>query len=127
LAIAALNVFLLVIYYCKAIKKRRIITLVLVAILLLLIVFVVAITKSSRFQTQLIHFYLEKLSKELHTEISVGDINVNFFTGVTLNKLFVKDLHNDTLVYINKLNVDIKIFSISDKKKLRNHQNLVLK
>lgn len=83
---------------------------------MLLIAFVVAVAKSSRFQTQLIHFYLEKLSKELQTEISVGDINVNFFTGVTLNKLFVKDLHNDTLVYINKLNVDIKTFSISDKK-----------
>ena len=114
----------MVIYYCKAIKKRRIITLLLVAILLLLIAFVVATTKSSRFQTQLIHFYLEKLSEKLQTEIFVEDVHVNFFTGVTINKLFVMDLHNDTLVYIDELNVDIKTFSIRDKKIIIDDVNL---
>lgn len=82
---------------------------------MLLIAFVVVATKNSRIQTQLIHFYLNKLSKDLHTEITVQDVNVNFFTGVTLNKLFVKDLHKDTLLYIDKLNIDIKTFSLGDK------------
>lgn len=88
----------------------------LVAILLLLIVFGVATTKSSKFQTYLITYYLESLSKQLNTEISVDKIDVSFFTGVTLNKLFVRDLNKDTLAYINELNVDIKTFSIRDKK-----------
>ncbi|MBI2281278.1 MAG: translocation/assembly module TamB domain-containing protein, partial [Bacteroidetes bacterium] len=101
--------------YCKAIKKRRIITVLLVAILLLLLVFGIAVTKNSRFQTYLIQAYLDKLSTQLNTHISVNSISLNFFTGVTLNQLFVKDLHNDTLVYINDLNVDIKTFSIRDK------------
>lgn len=88
----------------------------LVAILLLLIVFGVATTKSSRFQTYLISYYLESLAEKLNTEISVEKIDVSFFTGVTLNKLFVRDLHQDTLAYIDELNVDIKTFSIGDKK-----------
>lgn len=88
----------------------------LVAILLLLIVFGVATTKSSRFQTYLITYYLESLAEKLNTEISVEKIDVSFFTGVTLNKLFVRDLHQDTLAYIDELNVDIKTFSLSNKK-----------
>lgn len=86
------------------------------AILLLLILFIVTTSKSSRFQTYLITYYLESLSNQLKTEISVEKVDVSFFTGVTLNKLFVRDLHQDTLAYIDELNVDIKTFSLSSKK-----------
>ncbi|MGE0561776.1 MAG: translocation/assembly module TamB domain-containing protein [Flavobacteriales bacterium] len=83
---------------------------------MLLIVFGVVTTKSSKFQTYLITYYLESLSKQLNTEFFVEKIDVSFFTGVTLNKLFVRDLHQDTLVYIDELNVDIKTFSLTNKK-----------
>lgn len=82
---------------------------------MLLIVFGIAVSKSSQFQTYLIHSYLKKLSEQLNTTITVEKVNVNFFSGVTLNKLLVKDLHHDTLAFINKLNVDVKTFSINDK------------
>jgi hypothetical protein len=109
---------------CKAIKKRRIIQALLVAILLLLLVVGIAVTKSSRFQTYLIQAYLDKLSTDLNTEISVSSIEVNFFTGVTLNQLFVRDLHNDTLVFIDDLNVDIKTLSFRDKKIILDDVNI---
>ncbi len=78
--------------------------------------FGIATTKSYRFQTYLIQNYLEKLSSNLKTNISVKNISIDFFTGVTLNQLYVEDLHHDTLVYIDELNVKIEKFSLTDKK-----------
>ncbi|MCC7331830.1 MAG: translocation/assembly module TamB domain-containing protein [Flavobacteriales bacterium] len=84
-------------------------------VILLISLFFITFTKSSRFQTALVQAYLKNLSKQLQTEISVQSVDISFFTGLTINKLFVRDLHNDTLVYIEKLNADIKEFSLQEK------------
>ena len=84
--------------------------------LLLLVAFGVATIKSSGFQSYLIQKYLSSLAKKLKTTISVESVSVSFFKGVTLNNLYVEDLHHDTLAYIHYLNVDVSEFSLTDKR-----------
>jgi len=95
-----------------------------VVFLLLLATFGVLTTKSSGFQTYLIQQYLKSLAKKLNTTITVESVGVSFFTGVTLHDLYVEDLHNDTLAYIHSLNVDVKEFSIKEKKIIVDEVNL---
>jgi len=73
-------------------------------------------TYNFSFQTLLIKQYLKSLAKNLNTEISVTNIEVSLFQTVTLNDLYIEDLHHDTLLYINKLAIDIDEFSFKKKK-----------
>ncbi|MCB0409104.1 MAG: hypothetical protein KDD29_02730, partial [Flavobacteriales bacterium] len=122
--IAALNVFLLGLSKVKIIKKRRIIRVSLAVILLLLVSLGISVTKSTGFQTYLIQQYLKSLAKKLHTTITIESVKVSFFNGVTLNKLYVEDLHQDTLAFINELNVGVKQFSFKEKKIIVDDVNL---
>lgn len=56
------------------------------------------------------------LSEELKTKIDISAIKINFFKKVDLEGIYVEDLHHDTLIYGNKLGVEIKLLSIGDKK-----------
>lgn len=73
-------------------------------------------TYNFSFQTLLIKQYLKSLAKNLNTEISVTNIEVSLFQTVTLNDFYIEDLHHDTLLYINKLAIDIDEFSFKKKK-----------
>lgn len=84
----------------------------------------ISTTKSSGFQTYLIQQYLKSLAKKLNTHISVGKVSVSFFQGVTLENLYVEDLHQDTLAFIHKLNLDLKKFSLKEKKIIVDEVNI---
>ena len=56
------------------------------------------------------------LSKELKTKIDIEAIKINFFKTVDLEGIYAEDLHHDTLMFGNKLGVEIKLLSIGDKK-----------
>jgi hypothetical protein len=58
----------------------------------------------------------EKLSKDLHTTISVGAIRIDFFKTVHLEGIYVEDLHQDTLLYGDHLACEIALLSFSGKK-----------
>ncbi len=93
-------------------------------ILLLLVSLGISVTKSTGFQTYLIQQYLKSLAKKLHSTITIESVKVSFFNGVTLNKLYVEDLHQDTLAFINELNVGVKQFSFKEKKIIVDDVNL---
>jgi hypothetical protein len=71
---------------------------------------------NSAVQTALVRQYLKSLAKKLNTNISVRSIDVSIFNKLIINDLYVEDLHQDTLLYSNKLVVDIKEFSYKKKK-----------
>jgi hypothetical protein len=56
------------------------------------------------------------LSKELKTTIDIKAVKINFFKSVDLEGIYAEDLHHDTLLFGNKLGVEIKLLSFSDKK-----------
>lgn len=83
---------------------------VLVAIFLSLTVY------NNAFQTFLVKKYLNHLSKGLNTTISVENVEVSFFNNLKINRLYVEDLHNDTLFFATEIEAKIGILSLSDHK-----------
>lgn len=56
------------------------------------------------------------LSKELHTTISIGGLDVDLPGIVVLEKLYVADLQQDTLFYAGRLGVSYRTFSEEQNK-----------
>ncbi|MCW8897322.1 MAG: translocation/assembly module TamB domain-containing protein [Flavobacteriales bacterium] len=83
---------------------------VLVAILASLIVY------NNAFQTFLVKKYLNYLAKELNTTISVENVEVSFFNNLKINRLYIEDLHSDTLFYANEIEAKIGVFSLGNNK-----------
>jgi len=79
---------------------------------------------NSSFQTTLVRQFLSSLAKKLDTKITVGSIDVSLFNAVIINDLYIEDLHQDTLLYAKRLEVDIKEFSYKKKKILLNKVEL---
>ena len=52
---------------------------------------------NNAFQTFLVKKYLNHLSKELNTVISVENVEVSFFNNLKINQLYIEDLYGDTL------------------------------
>lgn len=52
------------------------------------------------------------LSEKLHTKITIGGVDIDFVKSIVLEKVYVEDLRHDTLLYTNKLKVDITSFNI---------------
>lgn len=82
--------------------------------LILIIVFAFAI-RTSPVQTYLAEKATKYLSEELHTVISIDQLDVVFINRLRLKGFYIQDLQKDTLAYINDLNV--KINGINDFKK----------
>src|SRR5690606_7336449 len=68
------------------------------------------------FQTFVVKKYLNHLSKELNTTISVENVQVSFFNNLKINQLYVEDLQNDTLFYANEIEAKIGVFSLGNNK-----------
>ena len=71
---------------------------------------------SSSFQTFAVNTYLNSLAKKTKTKITVGSVDVELFKTVSLNNIYVEDLHQDTLLFAENILVDIEEFSIGDKR-----------
>ncbi|HEY6162114.1 MAG TPA: hypothetical protein VI112_12860, partial [Bacteroidia bacterium] len=64
------------------------------------------------------------LSDKLHTKVEVRKVAINFFSDVSVEGVYVEDLHKDTLLYIDKLSIDIKDFDINKQHALLNNITL---
>ena len=71
---------------------------------------------NSSFQTTLVQQYINSLSKKMGNKITVGSVDVSLFNKLILNDLYVEDLHADTLLYAQRLVVDIEEFSYEKKR-----------
>ncbi len=49
------------------------------------------------------------------TEVSIGGVDIDFFTTVILENLYIEDLHGDTLIYSEFIKVDIGEFGGEEK------------
>jgi len=55
------------------------------------------------------------LSDELKTKVSIEGVNIQFFTSVVLEGIYVQDLHGDTLLYAPDFVVNLSNFSFGNK------------
>lgn len=66
------------------------------------------VLKSYSVQTFLAQRFTVYLSNELETEVSLKTLQIDFPKTLVLNDLYIQDLHQDTLVYTEKLAVDFR-------------------
>ncbi len=83
-------------------------------ILLLLLLSYLAL-RTSWAQTFITQKISHSIASKLHTRIEVGGVDIEFFTKVVLEDVYVEDLHQDTLLYAKKIKLDIGSFSYSKK------------
>ncbi|HET6227119.1 MAG TPA: translocation/assembly module TamB domain-containing protein [Bacteroidia bacterium] len=55
------------------------------------------------------------LSNRLHTKVSIGTVEIEFFKTVVLNDVYIEDLHKDTLLYAKTLKVNINQLNLADQ------------
>ncbi|MFC4261839.1 translocation/assembly module TamB domain-containing protein [Ferruginibacter yonginensis] len=72
-------------------------------------------------QTYLAQKITTKLSKELHTKVSIKGVDVRFYNKVLLKGLYVEDLKKDTLLYAGTASASVNDwFFFKDKIKISN-------
>lgn len=84
-------------------------------LLILLIVIAFAI-RTSRVQTFLAEVATDFLSKELHTELRIGKVDIYFFDRLALDDVFVRDLKGDTLASLGSIQVVLSSLNLATNK-----------
>jgi len=68
-------------------------------------------------QNRLVDRIATYLSDELNTKVEVGNIDIRFFDKFLLENFYVEDREQDTLLFAERLNVDINAFTFFREKK----------
>ena len=71
------------------------------------------ILHSSAVQTFITHQVAAYLSKKLKTEVKVGSVDISLLKRVNLNQIFIRDQKKDTLLYVERIAVNINDISFS--------------
>ena len=85
------------------------------AVIILLLAGSYLAIRNSRVQTYLTQLFANQLSKQIHSKITVGKVNIAFFNKVILNDVLVEDQKSDTLFYAQKLSARIDTLKIRKK------------
>lgn len=64
------------------------------------------------------------LEQKLDTKVSLGKLYIGFPKAVVIEKLYVEDQSRDTLVYLNKLKVNIDLLGLLDNKLNISHASI---
>src|SRR6185312_14127518 len=100
-------------------KVSKIFLKILLGILVLILVLWILL-QTSFFQNFIIHKVTSRLSKDLHTTVSIQHIDVELFDKMSMHGLLVLDKKNDTLLYAGAARVSITDwFFFKDKTTLK--------
>ncbi len=80
--------------------------------LILFLVLMLILLRIPAIQTKLGKFATNTISKQIDAELSIDRVAINFIDNVCLKGLYVEDQQGDTLLYAEKLNVDIGILRL---------------
>ncbi|MFY9307866.1 MAG: translocation/assembly module TamB domain-containing protein [Bacteroidia bacterium] len=58
----------------------------------------------------------EYLSEKLNTKVSIGSVDIDFFKKLVLEEVYIEDLHHDTLLYAEKLKLEISDLNLKQHK-----------
>ena len=56
------------------------------------------------------------LSERLHTRVQIGSVDIQFFKKLVLEDVYIEDLHHDTLLYSEKLKLNIRDIDLKNHK-----------
>ncbi len=94
----------------KSIKKWTKYLLYIIGAILLLLFILLLLVRTSWFQNFLADKAASYLSKELQSKVSIETIDIRFFNMVSINGLYVEDLHSDTLLYAKEASLTLRYF-----------------
>jgi len=91
-------------YFCviksKSIKKTAKILGFSFAGIVLFFALLCILLQNSSVQNRIAQIIVKELSTKLHTKVSIGHVDYKFFNVLSVNELYVEDLHKDTLLYV---------------------------
>lgn len=95
-------------------KITRIISKTVLFSLLVIVIFLITLFfafQTETFQTWAAQKATSYLSEELGAKVDIQRLKISFISNVTLQGVFVSDMHNDTLVYGKDITVDVSGFN----------------
>lgn len=69
----------------------------------------------SSVQSRATSYVLDSFSEKYNTELSVGEVDIDFFRTLRLKDVYIEDQQRDTLAYIGDIEAKISLFSIWKK------------
>jgi len=100
----------------KYIRKSLKIVLWIVACVVLLVVLIAVSLNIPAVQNFAKNKAIGYLKKKTHTEVRLESIKIALPKDIVLNKFYIEDLKKDTLLYAEKLSVDISLFKLLKNK-----------
>jgi len=82
------------------------------AILVLLCVITVALIQIPAIQTRIVHIATTYVSDKTHTRVEIKSISISFPKSVVVEGLFLEDVQKDTLLFAEKAEVNITLYSL---------------
>lgn len=96
----------------KDIKKSILVLLAILAFVLTSWLVVFALIKTPFVQTKLVHIVTNFLSSHLNTKASIDAVDIDFFKTAVLKGVYIEDQQKDTLLFADKIAVDIDLLSL---------------
>jgi hypothetical protein len=84
--------------------------------LLLLVLSLFLFLQTPYAQKKLLKIVTNTFSQKIHSTFTIGSLNIDFFNRVRLNKVYIQDLHGDTLLYANSITAVIAPSMLFHKK-----------
>ena len=101
------------------VKKALHILLVILAVLLLLNVILLITLNTPSVQERLVRKVTNVISEKTGTEISIGHIQIDIFNGLYAGQVFIEDSRQDTLLFVDQLQVDFSLWKLYRTNKIR--------
>lgn len=93
--------------------------LIIISILLLINIMLLILINIPAVQSKIVNIATQYVKEKTHSEMSIEHVEIDIFNGITIDKIYVEDLRKDTLIYVNKLNVDVSITNAYSNGKLK--------
>lgn len=96
-------------------KALKVILYVILSVILIVVAAVVVINTPWG-KEQIRKYAVDYLQKKLDTKVSIGKIDFSIPTAVNLSQVLVLDKRQDTIVWVNKLDINVNMFKLIEGK-----------
>ena len=82
----------------------------------LLFLIIALIIQIPSVQTKIVRFATSFISNKTDTKVEIGSVSIAFPKSIVLERLYLEDLNQDTLIYAGKAKVDIALYDLLKSK-----------
>lgn len=100
----------------KILKSLTKIALILLFFIVILLIGLYFGLRSPKIQTWLAQSFTKQLSEQVGLPIEIGHVEIDFFNTIVLEDLYIEDLNQDTLAYLQYTEAKFSYFSLLQKK-----------